>query len=157
LGGADDHRNSELRGVLSPLKALAERHDVAIVLVSHLNKGGGTNAKYRVTGSIAYVGACRANFLCVKDPDDPARRRRLPLSPGANRGPDPPTLAYQGQDDGLGPVVAWEPDPVDIRVEDALRPADPGAEDERAERAAAADWLRAMLGQGPVPYKEIER
>ena len=25
LGGTDDHRNSELRGVLSPLKAMAER------------------------------------------------------------------------------------------------------------------------------------
>jgi hypothetical protein len=59
LGRVDDSRNSELRSVLFPVKAMAERLDLAVVLVSHLNKGGGANPKYRVIGSIAYVGTCR--------------------------------------------------------------------------------------------------
>jgi hypothetical protein len=63
LKGVDDNRNSVLRGVLSPLKTLAERLGAAMVLVSHLTKSASANGKHRVLGSIAYVGACRANFL----------------------------------------------------------------------------------------------
>jgi len=44
------------------LKRLAERLAAAVVLVSHLTKGGSANGKHRVLGSIAYVEACRANY-----------------------------------------------------------------------------------------------
>ena len=76
LSGVDDNRNAALRGVLTPLNKLAERLGAAVVLVSHLTKEGSANGKHRVLGSIAYVGACRANFLFVADPEDPTGRRR---------------------------------------------------------------------------------
>ena len=41
LGGTDTHRNADVRALLTPLIKLAQRHDVAIVAVSHLNKGTG--------------------------------------------------------------------------------------------------------------------
>ena len=87
LAGTDDHRNAELRGVLSPLKAMAERLNVAVVLVSHLSKGGGTNGKHRVIGSIAFVGACRANFLFVRDRNDATGQRVLMCDNGGNLAP----------------------------------------------------------------------
>ncbi len=59
LAGVDDNRNAVMHGVLAPLKRLAERVGAAVVLVSHLTKAGSANGKYRVLGSIAYVGACR--------------------------------------------------------------------------------------------------
>ena len=59
LNGIDDHRNAALRGVLTPLKTLAERLGAAVVLVSHATKGGSGNRKHRVLGSIAYVGVPR--------------------------------------------------------------------------------------------------
>ena len=71
LGRVDDHRNADLRSVLAPLSEMAERLGIAVVLVSHLSKASGTNGKHRVMGSIAYVGACRANFLFVRDRTDP--------------------------------------------------------------------------------------
>jgi len=40
LKGVDDNRNAVLRGVLTPLYRLAERLGAAVVLVSHLRKGG---------------------------------------------------------------------------------------------------------------------
>jgi hypothetical protein len=153
LGGTDDHRNAELRGVLSPLKALAERADVAVVLVSHLNKSGGTNGKHRVTGSIAYVGACRANFLFVRDRDEP--RRVLMLSNGCNLADEPPTLAYRVADRGDGPAVEWEADPVAITTEQALS-AEADDPHERSERAECDAWLRETLSAGPLPQKDIE-
>ena len=38
LNGVDDNRNSVLRGVLHPIKLLAERIGTAVVLVNHLTK-----------------------------------------------------------------------------------------------------------------------
>ena len=99
LGGVDDHRNAEVRGILSPLKQMAERLNAAVVLLSHLSKGGSSNPQQRVIGSIAYVGACRANFLFVKDREDPTGRRVLMLDNGGNlaRRPRPwPTASRTG-------------------------------------------------------------
>ena len=90
LGGCDDHKNSELRGLLSPLKAAAERLGAAVVLVTHLNKNTSASGKNRVTGSIAYVGACRANFLSARDRDDDSGRRVLFLDNGGNIAPNNP-------------------------------------------------------------------
>lgn len=155
LGGTDDHKNGELRGVLSPLKAIAERTDAAIILVTHLNKSSGTNGKHRVTGSIAYVGACRANFLFARDRDDPTGRRVLMLANGCNLAGDVPTLAYRIEDRGDGPAVEWEDGPVDITVEQALEPevADPGR---RAEARECETWLRERLSKGDVEQPEVE-
>ena len=47
LGAIDDHRNADVRGLLSPLAEIAERLRIAVVLVSHLSKGGGSNGKHR--------------------------------------------------------------------------------------------------------------
>lgn len=154
LAGADDHRNAELRGVLSPLKALAERTDVAVILVTHLNKSGGTNGKHRVTGSIAYVGACRANSLFVRDRSD--SRRVLMLPNGCNLAADPPTLAYRIADRGDGPSVEWEADPVPITAEQALA-ADAEPPHERGERDECDAWLRDVLSSGRVPQRDIAR
>ena len=87
LKGVDDNRNAALRGVLSPLNRLAEQLGAAVVLVSHLTKSGSSNGKHRVLGSIAYVGACRANFLFVADLTDPTGRRVTMLDNGGNIAP----------------------------------------------------------------------
>jgi RecA-family ATPase len=68
LKGVDDHRNAALRGALSPLKTLAERLGAAVVLINHFTKKAAASGKHRISGSIAYVGACRANHLFVRDP-----------------------------------------------------------------------------------------
>lgn len=73
LGKTDSHKNSDVRSVLAPIQSLAEKHSVAILLVSHLNKGSG-KAAYRVTGSIAFSAACRISLLAFKDPADNDRR-----------------------------------------------------------------------------------
>jgi hypothetical protein len=72
-------RGYDLSRASSAFRPLAERLGAAVVLVSHLTKGGSANGKDRVSGSIADVGACRANFLFVPDPRDPACRRVLML------------------------------------------------------------------------------
>jgi putative DNA primase/helicase len=154
LNGADDHKNGDLRGLLSPLKALAERTDAAVVLISHLNKGNASNGKYRVSGSIAYVGACRANFLFAKDPDDPEGRRVLMLPNGCNLAAEPPALAYRVNVGPDGARVEWEADAIPMSADDVLR-AEAAGGDARAEQADALSWLRAELAAGPMPVKDV--
>ena len=68
LKGIDDTRNAVLRGVLTPLKKLAETLGAAVVLVNHLTKGGSANAKHRVAGSVAYVGAASPTICSLPIP-----------------------------------------------------------------------------------------
>ncbi len=157
LKGVDDNRNAALRGVLAPLKNLAERLGAAVVLVSHLTKGGSANGKHRVSGSIAYVGACRVKFLFVPDPRDPACRRVLMLDNGGNVAPLAPTLAYTiDAQSGRGPQVVWSDEPVAITVKEALRPGvEMPARDDEHELGDCAEWLRETLAGGRVPAAEL--
>jgi RecA-family ATPase len=57
LGKVDSHKNAELRAVLEPLAEMAARLRVAILAVTHLNKGGSGSANNRFIGSIALCGS----------------------------------------------------------------------------------------------------
>jgi putative DNA primase/helicase len=157
LNGIDDNRNAVLRGVLTPLSRLAEQIGAAVLLVSHLTKRKSTNGRHRVMGSIAYVGACRANHLFVPDPHDPTGRRVLMLDNGGNLAPSAATLAYVIEDRGSGPRVEWSDQTVPITVQEALQPEIPPAlNDERtAERLECDDWLRMFLAEGPKSTIEV--
>jgi putative DNA primase/helicase len=150
LKGIDDNRNAVLRGALAPLKRLAERLGAAIVLVSHLTEGTSANGKHRVLGSIAYVGACRANHLFIADPRDPTGRRVLILDNGGNVAPPATPLAYVIKESGSGACVAWIDEKVPITVAEALRPpAAPALNEEQADERHECDgWLRSFLTEG---------
>ncbi len=70
LGNTNSHNNSDVRSALTPVSKLAEKHNVAIICVSHLNKTNGGNAISRVSGSIAFTATSRATFAVIKDKDD---------------------------------------------------------------------------------------
>ncbi len=155
LKGIDDNRNAVLRGVLTPLKRLAERLGAAVVLVSHLTKGTSANGKHRVLGSIAYVGACRANHLFVADPRDPTGRRVLLLDNGGNVAPPATTLAFVIEDRGRGPRVVWSDETVPITAGEALRPRQEIAGHELVDAQECGEWLRDFLLDGPKPSTEV--
>lgn len=93
LAGVDDHKNAELRALLSPLKNLAARHRLALIFNTHINKAARLDAMHRVMGSVAWVNAVRAAHLFVRDPDDDTRRLFLPMK--QNLGPERKGLAYR--------------------------------------------------------------
>jgi putative DNA primase/helicase len=156
LGGVDSHKNAEMRGLLAPLGAIAERHRVAMVAVTHLNKSGGGPAIYRAMGSLAFAAAARAAWAVSKDKDDPSRRLLLPIK--NNIAPDTGGVAYRIEPRGVDgcPVVAWEPNTVNVSADDALA----GDRDEgggRTELDDAAGWLANLLAHGPRPARDVER
>jgi putative DNA primase/helicase len=152
LGDVDSHNNADVRGLFAPLAELASRHRVAIVAVSHLNKSSGP-AMYRTSGSLAFVAAARAVFAVIKDKDEPSRRLMLPVK--NNLGPDSTGLAYVvAQADNGAPMVAWEPDPVTISADEAMRPTN---DEERTATDEAMEWLRDILAGGPMPASEAHK
>ncbi len=107
LGDVDDHKNSELRRLLSPLKSWAEMHLFAVVFITHFNKKSGENvdALSRVMGSVAWVAGVRAAHMFIKDQDDPDRRLFLPLK--LNVAKEAKGLAYSIEERGELAVVKW--------------------------------------------------
>ncbi len=151
LGGTDSHKNADVRALLSPLSDLAEKFDVAILLVTHLNKGNGA-AIYRSIGSIAFAAAARSSWVVTKDKEDGSRRLVLPAK--NNLGKDDSGMAYRIETaDNDAPFLMWEAEPVYIDINEALSDL---PDDLRTEREDAKEWLEAELSQGPVAAKDLQ-
>src|SRR5262249_14497634 len=92
LGDKDTYKDSEIRTVLAPLAALAERFAVAVVGISHLAKADQRRALYRALGSVGFVAAARTVFAIGKDANDP--ERRILVCVKNNLASMPPALAF---------------------------------------------------------------
>jgi hypothetical protein len=151
LGAAtNSDKATDVRRVLSPLRSLAEKYQVAIVAMNHLNKGGnGKGPKSRSLGSGAFVQVARIELRVVEDPEDPDRRLLLPVK---NNLAAAPGLAYRihSGSNGAGFAV-WEEGTVDISIGDVEA-------DESRESQSAIDevgvWLQGFLSDGPVKASE---
>jgi len=152
LGGADSHNNADIRSLLSPLSELANKKKVAIVVITHLNKGGSQgNAMYRATGSLAFVAAARAVFIVTRDQDDPDRRLFLPIK--NNLGPDRTGFAYRVIEANNGAaIVDWEDETITISADDALAVL---SNEDKTDRQQAITFLEKELKDGPVNSKEL--
>jgi hypothetical protein len=158
LGGTDGHKNADIRGLLAPLAGLAARYGVAILCVTHMNKGAAGRALYRAMGSLAFIAAARAAWLIVEDDKDPLRRLMLPAK--MNLAKHPNGLAYRINErlvDSIGPVgyVDWEKEPVLMTADTALAAAAADPE-HRTALDTAAEWLRTVLAAGPMTAKAIQ-
>lgn len=76
-GEINSHRDQDVRRVLAPLSALAERYDLAVVVVMHVNKSRAREFLQRVGASVGFTGAARSMLLVARDPDDPEGERGL--------------------------------------------------------------------------------
>jgi hypothetical protein len=75
--GADVRTNVDhhVRRALAPIKSMAERTGVAVLVVRHLNKMAKvTDPVLRGGASIGIIGFARAGLIVARDPDDPDHR-----------------------------------------------------------------------------------
>lgn len=64
LGDARMNVEQEIRSkILTPLKLLAEKHNIAVVAIMHLNKKEDLDAINRIGGAMAFTGVARAVWL----------------------------------------------------------------------------------------------
>ena len=126
MGGSDGNGNVETREVLEPLADMANRLRIAVVAVTHLNKGGGggnQSALNRFAGSIAFVAEARAAFAVIEDPEDD--ERRFLLQAKNNLGKKCKGLAFRLEqrlvgDDVMSSNVMFEGDHVSEWIDEAL-------------------------------------
>ena len=163
MGGADGNGNVETREVLEPLAEMADRLRIAVVAVTHLNKGGagGQSALNRFAGSIAFVAAARAAFAVIEDSEDDGRR--LLLQAKNNLGAKCNGLAFRLEQrivdgDILSSNVMFESDHVLQSIDEALtasesRGAVGGGQTSKDD---AAEFLSDVLAHGPLDVLEVE-
>lgn len=178
MGQTDSHNNAQVRQVLAELARLASHHNVAIVCVTHLNKGGGngtSKAVYRSMGSLAFTAAARVVLMVAKHPDD--ETKRVVLAVKSNLGAEAPGLAYrivpgyrdENDQPGRGAVsdeqagrdlterqlattIEWLKEPVRITADEL----EAGEDTERGDAVSEAEaWLTSVLSAGPISAKAI--
>ena len=67
LGDVNMIAEQEVRRILIPLKRVAERHNVAVVIIMHLNKKADLDAISRVGGAMAFIGVARCSWLFARN------------------------------------------------------------------------------------------
>ncbi len=151
-GKADSHKGAEVRALLLPLTMMAQRRDIAIIGITHFNKGGNGPAVTRGLGSIAWTAAARMSWAVVRDTEDPANRLFLPIK--CNLAADIGGLSYRIVDvDGV-PQIAWSADTVNRTVDEVLSEQQGGRRSPKANDAIS--WLRDLLADGRMPGREVK-
>src|SRR5215208_965880 len=136
--------DKEVRRALTPVKQLAERLGVAVLIVRHLNKTPGGNHLYRGGGSIGIIGAARVGLLVGPHPDDDDLR--VLAGQKSNLGPSPESLKYRIETaENNSARVSYE-GTVEMKPQDLLK--GPQDEEERSAADEARDFLRSVLAGG---------
>jgi AAA domain/Domain of unknown function (DUF3854) len=144
-------RDSDIRTVLGPAAAVAEKHNTSFIGIMHFNKAADLAALARVMGSVGFTAAARSVLGFVPHPDD--ENRRIMVSMKHNLSKVPKLLTYElvEKPGNKRPTVEWFPadKPSITDLQSLVNPAhkkerapDPEAADE------AVDFLRQMLGKG---------
>jgi hypothetical protein len=151
-GGTDSHKDQDVRRVLTPLAALAERTRAALLIVRHLNKSAGGNTLYRGGGSIGIIGAARSGLVIAQDPEDP--ERRILAANKHNLSRPASSLAFRIGDAPNGAArVEWGGTST-LTARDILKePADP---EQKSALSKAKEFLSQELADGPVPAEEVK-
>jgi hypothetical protein len=161
MGKVDGHGNAETRSVLEPIAEMAERLRVAVVAVTHFNKGGTGHhgVMERFIGSIAVIAAARSGFAVIPDKEDEGRI--LVLSAKNNLAARPKGLAFhclqRTAGDGIvASVVDWEDSYVNYTADEALSATEARKDGHGAATKQAVDFLLSILAGGPVSVKNVE-
>ena len=147
----DTHKDADVRLALEPLVALADRCNVAILGLIHVNKSGGGDALNMIMGSRAFAAVARAVLYAMNSPEDESVK--LLGQPKNNLGrSDLPTLTYTvvgvkvaDHEDGeiwTGRVELGEETSVSIGDALAASNQDPDA---RSATQDATEWLGEYL------------
>lgn len=152
-GSIDTWRESSVRSALAPLSRLARKHDLAIVVVAHLNKGVNSDPLRRVGGSIGFTAEARSVLLLANDPDSPAQRgRRILAHAKSNFGPLTESRLIQLHTSDHGNAFVEEIGNTDLTAADLLVVEEP---EPRNKRLEAIEFLTKELANGQRLAREV--
>ena len=89
----NENSNADVRSNLRPMQLLAEKMEVAFVMIQHTGKGDKEHAQQQVLGSTGIVAICRAVWGISVDPNDRDKRLFSPMK--VNCGYDHTAVSYR--------------------------------------------------------------
>lgn len=149
LGARDSYKDAEIREILTPLAALAEEANVALLGILHLTKAAQRRILMRAQGSIAFVAQARVVLAVGLNPDD--ENERVVVTVKNNLVKAPPALSFR-LDNGL----AWGATPRNGKPEELLAQDEPESRSMLRERREAMDFLQRELANGPVSSTTVK-
>lgn len=143
IGDIDMNSANQVRTALAPLGKLAEKYDVTMLLVMHLNKGQ-TKALYKTLGSIDMVGIARSILTVGRTIDT---KERILCHTKSNLGPLGKSIVYEIGDKG----ITWLEERENIDVDDIV------SIPEKKPRQKAKEYLIDKLSKGAIPSKTLQQ
>lgn len=160
----DTNKNNEVRRALQGVVDLAARLDCTVIGIHHFSKGTqGRDPVERVSGSLAYGALARVVLVAAKEQtegDEPPRR--VFVRAKSNLGPDGGGFAYTLEQVEVAPHVygqrvAWHEALLGAARELlATAEAEPERDADMSATEQAAEFLRDLLKDGPMPSKEVQ-
>lgn len=163
---ADSYKTSDMRAILTPLSEWAATLKVAIVAISHFNKGNAQHGLHRITDSAAIGAAARSVYATLRaDPEDKESDRIFaPMK--HNLAPDKvAAITYDLKSADVSEQTGV-PNPKygtpyvefgvasDVTAEMAMNGAKAGRKPDALE--TARDFLEKLLDDGPMLAKDLE-
>ena len=166
LGDANMNREQEVRRVLTPLKKLADKSGVAIVMIMHFNKNSEANAIHRIGGAVAFTGVSRTSWVFLPEEGTDNRlmlrlknnlahtkgglvykidSRTVEVSDGIT---SQPFVEFTGKNASTAQDVLKVPGAEPTRSPEQGRPSE--------KRESAEDWLRNFLSEGDQTANDIK-
>ncbi|WP_424360137.1 AAA family ATPase [Methylocystis parvus] len=160
----DSHKNAEVRRALQPLVVLASGAGAALVGITHFSKGtAGREPTERITGSLAFGALARIVLVAAKVPaeDEDGPPSRVFMRAKSNIGPDDGGYVYDLRQVDLeahpglsASCVQWG-ERIEGTAREVLQEAEGGGGREGSAVASAAEFLRALLAEGPMAATEV--
>jgi len=151
----DGHRDQHIRRALAPLTAVAEREDMAIILVAHWNKAQGGDPLSRVLGSRGLTAAVRSVLAFGTGPEcEEGSPDRVLAHAASNLAREAPSLScrIEGRqvldgDQILDTSRLVLGDEVDTSAQDLLRAREGDATPRTPAHELVADEIRGLAAQ----------
>jgi hypothetical protein len=137
LGQTNANSNAQVRSALSPLAALAAKHEVTVIGINHHNKRQDMASMYRGLGSTAFVAQARSVWAVMLDGEDRETRIFCPVK--SNYCIEPTGLKYSI----IEGVVTFETEPWMGHIDDVQ-------DNKHLKVDDAAEWLKERLGDEEV-------
>jgi putative DNA primase/helicase len=164
LGDVNMISEQAVRSVLIPLKNLAAKYGIAVIIVMHLNKKSDQDAISRVGGAMAFIGVSRSSWMFTRDIDEEGKptdkfsmsRLKNNLVAASNGGMsyEIKTREVSFDDGGLPefiPYVEWG-GVIQKSADEAL-----GARHDNPGRPKGTDFVQELLANGPQDSKELRK
>lgn len=148
------HNDQSVRKGLLPLLALAEKHNVAVLIVRHLRKSGGRDPLHLGAGSIAFVALARSSLLIGDDPGSNNRHQHV-LALNKSNLASAPSLLYRTVCRDNGAITIEWLGETPITAKDLTVAT--GSASEPSALQEAKYVLYSLLSDGPLPSREVKR